>query len=274
MNVCIRNTFISLWLVFGTVGLSAQGASFYFPHINNAAPGSIQWMQLKVLNLDSVVSMQMVVRWNPKVLQYIGTSNFNFSDLNLSNFNTTRAVDSGYVRIQWEGGSAAPGFSVPDSTSIFRMKFKVIGPDSSSSLVNLTEILDFPPTYFEIVKVRADNSNEDYLLPECPVTKGFIAVGFTPVSISEIASREIPISLSPNPFLVSAQLSFNLAEAFDTQVFITDMMGNIVFQKNFFELQPGQHGMVIENNMLGAPGVYSLTLQAGRKIVTRKLVTF
>jgi hypothetical protein len=74
--------------------------------------------------------------------------------------------------------------------------------------------------------------------------------------------------------LVSAQLNFNLAEASDTQVFITDMMGNIVFQKNFFELQPGQHGMVIENNMLGAPGVYSLTLQAGRKIVTRKLVTF
>lgn len=230
-------------------------------------------MPLKVVNLDSVVSMQMVIRWNPKVLKYLTTDQLNFSDLNLTDFNTTRALDSGYVRIQWEGDSAAPGFSVPDSSSIFRLRFNVIGPDTSSSPVSITELLDFPPTYFEIVKVRADGSNEDYLLPDCNIRNGLIRVGYA-VATGEPSPQEIPLSLSPNPFLVSAELNFELDETADTQLFITDALGRIVFEKNFFKLPSGQHGMVIENEMLGAPGVYSLTLRAGRKTSVHKFVTF
>jgi len=273
MNVCIRNTFISLWLLFVSVSLSAQGASFYFPYINNATPGSTKLMPLKVLNLDSVVSMQMVIRWDPKVLKYISTTNFNFSDLSIADFNTARALDSGYVRIQWEGDIAPPGFSVPDSSIIFRIRFEVIGADTSSSPVKITELLDFPPTFFEIVKVRADGSNEDYLQAECPRINGFVAVGFT-VATAEPAENEVPITLSPNPFSVSTQLQFDLDEMADIQVFITDVLGRIVFEKRFFKLPPGQHGMVIENSMLGTPGLYSLTLRAGRKIATRSLVLF
>ncbi len=273
MNVCIRNTFISLWLLFAAVSLPAQGPSFYFPFINDAVPGSSKLMALKVLNLDSVVSMQMVIRWDPKVLKYLTISNFNFSDLGLADFNTARALDSGYVRLQWEGDSAPPGFSVPDSSTIFRMRFEVIGPDTSSSPVKITELLEFPPTYFEIVKVRANGSNEDYLLTECPRTHGFIAVGFT-VATDEPKANEIPLTLSPNPFTVSSQLLFDLNETADTQVFITDALGRVVYEKRFFKLPPGQHGMVIENGMLGAPGLYSLTLRAGRKTATRSLVLF
>jgi len=273
MNVCIRNTFVSLWLLFVAVSLSAQGASFYFPFLNNVTPGSIKLMPLKVLNLDSVASMQMVIRWDPKVLKYLSTTNFNFSDLSIADFNTARALDSGYVRIQWEGTSAPPGFSVPDSSVIFRMRFEVIGSDTSSSPVKITELLDFPPTYFEIVKVRDDSTNEDYLLPECPITHGYIAVGYT-VATGEPAENEVPISFSPNPFSVSTQLQFDLDETADVQVFITDALGRIVFEKRFFRLPSGQHGMVIENSMLGAPGLYCLTLRAGRKIAIRSLVLF
>lgn len=273
MNVCIRNTFVSLWLLFVAVSLPAQGASFFFPFLNNVAPGSFKIMPLKVVNLDSVVSMQMVIRWDPKVLKYLSTNNFAFSDLSIADFNTARALDSGYIRIQWEGDSAPPGFSVPDSSIIFRMRFEVIGSDTSSSPVKITELLDFPPTYFEIVKVRADSTNEDYLLTECPITNGYIAVGFT-VAAGEPTENEVPITLSPNPFLVSAQLQFELDEMADTQVFITDVLGRIVYEKTFFNLPSGQHGMVIENSMLGAPGLYFLTLRAGRKIATRSLVLF
>lgn len=277
MNVCIRNTFVSLWLVFATVTLSAQGPSFYFPLLDSVTSGAIApiSLPLKVVNLDSVVSMQLAIRWDPKVLQYHSIVNFNFSNLSISDFNISRALDSGYVRVQWEGPSSQPpGASVPDSTTIFRMRFKAIGPDTSSSPVKITELLNFPPTYFEIVKVNADSTNEDYLLPECPHQNGFVAIGFGLVSAGEPTVNEIPLSLAPNPFSVSAQLNFILDETADTQVFITDVMGRIVFQKNFFKCLPGQHGMVIENSMLAAPGVYSLTVQAGRKIATRSFVTF
>lgn len=272
MNVCVRNTFISLWLLFGALSLSAQGAGFYFPVINNAASGSNKVMPLKVLNLDSVVSMQMAFRWDPKVLKYLTIDNFNFSDLGLADFNTTRALDSGYVRLQWEApSSASPGFSVPDSSTIFRFRFNLIGEDSTCSTVLTTELLSFPPTYFEIVKVRADGTNEDYVLSECTFSQGRICIGITS-SAQEPADKEIPVSIFPNPFLVSGQFQFELDETADTQLFITDSKGQKIFEKQFFQLPAGQHGMVIENSMLGAPGVYALTLQAGRKIVTRSFV--
>lgn len=272
MNVCIRNTFISLWLLFGAVSLSAQGASFYFPYINNAAPGSNKLMPLRVVNFDSVVALQMAIRWDPKVLKFLTIDQFMLEGLSLSDFNTTRAVDSGYVRLQWEAPSSLPpGSSVADSSSLFRMRFNLIGPDSSCSYVCVTEILDFPALNFELVKVLADTSNLAYNLDECPHTKGFICIGITSAT-EDPAARELPVLISPNPFLVSAELIFETDETTDAQVFITDAMGRIVFEKYFFELSPGQHGMVIENGMLGAPGLYSLMLRAGRKIVTRKLV--
>jgi hypothetical protein len=74
MNVCARNTFVSLWLFFGAMSLSAQGASFYFPTINNAVPGTNRQVALKAVNLDSIVAMQMVIRWNPQVLEFINTN--------------------------------------------------------------------------------------------------------------------------------------------------------------------------------------------------------
>lgn len=277
MNVCIRNTFVSLWLVFGTVTLSAQGPCFYFPLLDSVNSGAIApiSLPLKVVNLDSVVSMQFAIRWDPKVLQYHSIVNFNFSNLSIADINISRALDSGYVRLQWEGPSSLPpGASVPDSSTIFRIRFKAIGPDTSSSPVKITELLNFPPTYYEVVKVEADSTNEDYLLSDCPPQNGFVAIGFGLVSASEPTVNEIPLTLAPNPFSVSAQLNFILDETADTQVFITDVMGRIVFQKNFFKCLPGQHGMVIENSMLAAPGVYSLTVQAGRKIATRSFVTF
>ena len=274
MNVCTRNTFISLWLLFGAVSLSAQAPCFYFPTLNGAVAGNNVLMPLKAVNLDSVVSMQMVIRWDPKVLKYITTDSYNFSDLSPSDLNTSRALDSGYVRLQWEGPvSAPPGSSIGDSLTIFRVRFNVIGQNADSSVVRVTELLNFPPTIFEIVKVRADASNEDYLLSECCIKDGLVRVGFT-VSADEPGQNTLPVSLSPNPFLVSAELNFELDEAADTQLFITDATGRMVFEKNFFKLPAGQHGMVIENGMLGAPGVYFLTLQAGRKIAKQKFVTF
>lgn len=274
MNVCVRNTFISLWLLFGAVSLTAQGASFYFPFINNADSGTNKLMPLKVVNLDSVVAMQMVIRWDPTVLRYFTIDQINLGDLSGSDFNTTHALDSGFVRLQWEGAtSLPPGTSVPDSSTIFRMRFKVIGSDSTCSPVNVTEILDFPPLNFEVVKVLPDTSNVGYNLNQCPHTNGFICVGFTSPT-AEPQANTIPASLSPNPFSVSAELQFFLEEEADTQLFITDAMGRMVFEKNFFRLLPGQHGMVIENSMLGAAGLYSLTLRAGRKTATRNIVLF
>jgi hypothetical protein len=273
MNVCLRNTFASLWLFFTALSLSAQGASFYFPVLNNVTPGSNRLVPLKAVNLDSAVALQMVVRWDPTVLRYIAIDGINLGDLNLNDFNTTRALDSGYVRLQWEHSSlASPGASSPDSNTIFRLRFNIIGPDTSSSPVNITELLTFPPTYFELIKVRPDGSLVAYGLDDCPRKNGFVAVGYSKVSAGEPSETELPLTVFPNPFGESCRLQFELDERADVQAFIADASGRIVYENNIPNAAYGQHGMVIEKTMLGAAGAYHLTLRAGRKIATRTLV--
>lgn len=251
--------------------LHAQGPRFTFPSIHNAAPNTNIVMPLRAFNLDSVVAMQMVVRWDPLVLRFFTVDMFNLGDLAGGDFNTTHALDSGFVRLQWEGPtSIPPGTSVPDSTAIFRMRFKVIGACTDSSPVTITEILDFPPLNFEVVKVLQDTSNVAYNLSQCPHTNGYAIVCYS-VPTHEPTPEEIPLTLAPNPFLVDAELNFNLTETSDIQLVITDMQGRQVYEKKLFQVLPGQHGMVIEKEMLGTPGLYSLTLRAGRKTATRTL---
>lgn len=274
MNVCVRNTFVSLWLLFGAASLSAQGVSFYFPYINNAIPTTNKLMPLRVVNFDSVVSLQLVIRWDPKVLKYVNIDQLNLPELSGADFNINNAIDSGYVRLQWEGPSSlSPGTSLPDSSVIFRFRFNIIGPDTSSTPVKITQLLTFPATSLEVVKVRPDNSAVAYEIDDCIINNGFVAVGYT-VSANEPQALELPLTLAPNPFSVSTQLSYNLEETSDVQLVISDVNGKIVHQEQFFRRQPGQHGMVIEKDRLGAPGIYALRLQAGRKIATRTLVVF
>lgn len=273
MNVCVRNTFVSLWLFFGAVSLPAQGACFYFPFLNNVASGSNKALSLGVVNLDSVVAMQFVISWDPTVLKYLTIDQINFSDLAFSDFNVNQAVDNGIIRLQWEGLNETPGASAPDSSAIFRVRFQVIGPDTSSTPVKITESLDFPATYFEVVKVRSDNSNVAYTIDSCGPTNGFVAVGYT-VAAAEAFQDEMSLLVSPNPFSGQTQLQFELEETADVAVIITDALGRIVHKKHLPELPSGQHGMVIEKGYIGSPGIYSLILHAGRKTAIRTLVHF
>lgn len=273
MNVCLRNTCTSLWLFGAALSLSAQGASFYFPVLNNVATGSNKLVPLKAVNLDSAVALQMVIRWDPTVLRYIAIDGINLGDLSLNDFNTTRALDSGYVRLQWEHSSlASPGVSSPDSNTIFRLRFNIIGPDTSSSPVKITELLTFPPTHFELIKVRPDGSLVAYGPNDCPRKNGFVAVGYFTVSAGEPSENDLPLAVFPNPFGKSCHLQFELDEKCDVRVLITDASGRIVYEKDLPNTASGQHGMVIEKNMLGAAGAYHLMLRAGRKIATRTLV--
>jgi len=273
MNVCIRNTFVSLWLYFGALSLSAQGACFYLPFINDVPTGSNRLMPVKCINLDSVLSLQLLIRWDPTVLRYLTIDQLGIPGLAFNDFNAANAIDSGYVRLQFEGNtSLPPGTSVPDSSTVFRLRFNVIGPDTSSTPVKITELLTFPPLIYELIKVRPDTSAVGYYMGDCAHTNGFVAVGYT-VSASEPQATALPISVAPNPFLVSTSLQYFLDESADIQIVICNMLGQVVFQKQVLNQSAGQHGMVIENGMLGAAGVYSLTIRAGQKFATQKIIS-
>lgn len=245
------------------------------PFINSAAPGMNKSMTVSVTNFDSIVSMQFVIRWDPTVLKYLVIDQFGpIPGLSISDFNITNAVDSGFVRLQWEGESYFPGVSLPD-TNIFRLRLSVIGPDTSSSSIRFTEITNnFPALNFEIVKVASavDSSLIALGLDDCELTHGFIAVGYTVATEEPNAKDALKISISPNPFSNYAKVEFNLEQKADVQAIIADASGRLVFQKDMPQLPAGKNGFMVDQADFPTKGAYFLTIYAGSQHAVRTLI--
>ncbi|MFM8489146.1 MAG: hypothetical protein ACKOCH_22670, partial [Bacteroidota bacterium] len=254
MNIRICSVIVAVWLL-GSLSLNAQ-VELSLPYVNNAAPGSAKTLPVRVANFDSIVSMQFVIRWNPAIIKYIGIDGFGtLPNLGLTNFNATKAVDSGYVRLLWEGPNSFPGVTLPDGSTIFRLKYSVIGPDTSSTPVRFTEITySFPFTEFEIVKVVApDSTLAAFPEQDCRLLNGFVAVGYT-VSADEPNDGELEMQVAPNPFSDRTIASFSLERSSDVQVTITDLAGRVIHQQELRALNSGTHQLTFGREMFPAKG--------------------
>ncbi|MEY4203885.1 MAG: hypothetical protein RL013_1588 [Bacteroidota bacterium] len=271
MNIRICSVIVAVWLL-GSSSLNAQ-VELSLPYVNNAAPGSVKNLPVRVANFDSIVSMQFVIRWNPAIIKYTGIDGFGtLPNLGLTNFNATKAVDSGYVRVLWEGPNAFPGVTLPDGSSIFRLKYDVIGPDTSSTPVKFTEITySFPFTEFEIVKVVApDGTLAAFSEQDCRLVNGFVAVGYT-VSADEPNDGEFEMQVAPNPFSDKTTASFSLDRTSDVQVTVTDLAGRVIHQRSLSGLNSGTHQLTFGREIFPAKGAYFLTIQAGSQTTVRPL---
>ena len=261
-----------LWL-FSSFALSAQ-IGFSLPFVNDAAPGSNKSLAVRVTNFDSIVSMQFVVRWDPTVLKYLTIDNFGaVPQLDINDFNALRALDSGYVRMVWEGPNSFPGVSVDDDVTIFRLRFNVIGPDTSSSQVKFTEInYSFPNTEFEILKVVSpDSTLQAFNETECNLDHGFVAVGYT-VSAEEATREELEMSVLPNPFSTSTEAVFTLEQAADVRLLVTDVQGKVIHQEFIPRLPAGIHKHAIDQAVFPSKGAYFLTIYAGKQTCIRPIL--
>jgi hypothetical protein len=272
MNICVRRLALTgLWVFFVTF-LPAQ-VGFSLPFVNDATPGTTKNLNVTTTNFDSVVGMQFVLRWNPSVLKYIGVDNFNLPDLDPPDFNAQQALDSGIVRLLWiwSNPQAFPGVSLPDGTSLFRLRLNVVGQDSSSSSVVFTQSAT---TVFDVTKVAADSMLYSCLIDDVLLTPGFVAVGYTVAANEPSLVKNWAARVFPNPFSESTNIQFSLDESADVQAVVTDIVGKIVFENTLLNLSPGQHGMEIEKAFLRKKGAYFLTLRSGAKVCVQPLFLF
>jgi hypothetical protein len=269
----LRIAFAVLWLSC-TGAVSAQ-IGFSMPFINAAVPGTDKYMTVKVTNFDSIVSMQYVIRWDPTVLQYVTINTFGaIPGLDLLDFNVQQAVDSGIVRLVWEGPNSFPGVSVIDGYTIFRLRFTVIGSDTSSTPVKFTETNNtFPALDFEIVKVVSpDSTLQAFDEQDCTLINGFVAVGYTVATDEPASANVLELIVSPNPFSDNTKAEFHLAETADVQAFITDAAGRLVFQKDMPHLPSGKHAINIDKAVFQAKGAYFITIRAGSQTSVQPMI--
>ena len=270
MILRLRIAFAVLWLCC-SCAVSAQ-LGFKMPYVNSATQGTTQNLPVTVTNFDSIVSLQYVIRWNPLVLKYVKVDNFGVPGLSTANFNATHAVDSGYVRLQWEG-PIFPGVTLPDGATLFRLRLNTIGPDTSSSRVLFTELTNtFPATYFEAVKVQADTTTEIFEEAACVLKHGYVAIGFTVAATEPESGSALALTAAPNPFSEGTYATFSIEYTADVQVVITDATGRILFQKDMPKLPAGKHGIEIDKAIFPAKGAYFLTVRAGSETSVRTLI--
>lgn len=273
MSFRLRIALAVMWLCCACA-LSAQ-IGFSMPFINGAATGSNKSLTVKVTNFDSIVSMQYVIRWDPTVLKYLTIDNFGaVPTLGLTHFNAANALDSGYVKLQWEGPNFFPGVSVPDGTAIFRMRFNIIGPDTSSTIVKFTEITNTSPFIeFEVLKVVSPNGTiQAFDEHHCTLTHGFVAVGYTVATAEPTIQDALELTVAPNPITENTRADFFLEQTADVQILIADATGRIVFQKELPNLPSGKNGIDLDKAIFPAKGAYFLTVRAGSEMSVRPMI--
>lgn len=264
MNQRLRIALAGLWLCLLSSPLLAQ-PGFYMPFANNATPGGLLNMPVKVVRFDSVITAQFVLRWDPEVLKFLYIDQLNLPDLVIENFNTTEAVDSGIVRFAWIASDFDAGVSLPDSSTIFRLRFLVEGEVGDTSGVQFTEIL--PNTVFEI----GTASGDIYLLDTVELTSGFVAVGFT-VEAGEPGFTPFEARVFPNPFVDRIHLTFQMQHAGPVDVLLTDAQGKILYEENTY-FTVGKHGMEIAYPSLQAhTGPLFLLLRSAGEVSIHPLV--
>lgn len=270
MNLCLRIVFVSLWLSFTSL-LSAQQVGLSLPFLNNVNSGSLISMPVKVTNFDSITSAQFVIRWDPAVLQFFTTDQYNLPDLDGMDFGTLNTLDSGILRFAWTPSNLSTGVTVPDETTIFRLRLKALGPVNSGTAVTFGSA---PPTDFEITQLENGNIVAR-TINQVTLTQGFVAIGYT-VAAGEPASDAEALSLkvAPNPFNTKTQITFDLETAGDVQVTITDAAGRTILEKTMPQLSQGQHGMEIVSPELREKGMYYLILRTKTRLCVQPLIVF
>lgn len=271
MNRCVRRIAFALacWLLLATETLSAQ-VGFSLPFVNNATPGTTLNIPFQVTGFSNIASVQFVLTWDPQTLAFFSIDNFNLPGLDAAEFNSSQALSQGILRFAWVSSNLQMGTSVPDATAIFRIRLQAIGPINSGSAVTITQS---PPTSFEVNQIN-NGVLQSLGMNQVQLTNGFVAVGYT-VGTTEISDQaEWPVSIVPNPFSETAEIFFENEEGADIQMFITDVAGQIIVEKNIISPVSSQHGMEIASSQLREKGMYFLILRTDKRSCVRPLFLF
>lgn len=97
--------------------------------------GTYVEIPLRVNSFNSIISFKGKLKWDPNLLSFDSISNFGpkLLNQNISNFEISK-VSSGSLNFIWKNNSFT-GLSLPDSSALFYLRFKVIGKAGFTNLI-------------------------------------------------------------------------------------------------------------------------------------------
>ncbi len=234
--------------------LRAQ-VTFCLPIVNNVNPGQVVNMPVQVARFDSIVGVQFVIQWDPAVLNFLSVLNFNLPGLVIQNFGTNE-TQQGILRFAWNTPLVRTGVSLPDSSTIFLVKFSAKGQQGQGTPVIFTEI---PPTQFEVIK--ADTLLPPLGIEDCVLKHGYVAIGFS-VSTDEPETSfpDWPVHIQPNPSRGRVVVGFDIGSAEEVLFILMDAGGRVIGRQQHY-LSAGRHGIEIADSFLPSRGYYFLLIR-------------
>lgn len=240
------------------VPLQAQ-PSFFVPD-QVVDPGVFINTDVKVSSFSNIIGVQFSVAWDSTVLRYLGLQDFAMDITEEENFGTNNA-SGGNIGFFWFD-NAVTGVFLNDSTSLFSIKFEVIGDPNDSTFISFTNT----PTSIEISDTSLMAIDADFM-------EGKILVDQMVATQNETPEWLRIDNAYPNPFSNATQIRLRVNESTEAQIFIYNNHGQLVYKtEKHFNI--GAHTLTLDQNIFPAPGTYFFKMQGQDFLVTQKLDFF
>ena len=190
---------------------------------------------------EEISALQLSMRYNSNLLQFIGLDNSDKSMFWMSYINPLDSI------IEWGGydPSAGKDYLIPNNYKIFSLKFKALRPQSE---------WDQSPLY----TTRKFSGNNIYGDMSIKSTNGIMVVCRMSSSSGTLQSGYL-VSY-PNPTTGEIKFTFDVKEYGNVKLYITDMNGEVKHLIVNETMQPGRY-TYIDNLTSFSSGIYTASVQ-------------
>jgi hypothetical protein len=226
----------------------------------NVAVNAQFTVELRATTRDSLSSLQFSFAWNPAVLAFQRVDTIGgFPPSAVSDEFGLSNTGGGKLTSLWIDGSSR-GYRVPtDSFIIFRIVFKAIGTNGTSSAL---QFVNTPTT------TKASNAN---LVPIAVTGReGLIKVGTTAVFTQYTEGVTLGQNY-PNPFGTQTVIPVTLQEMDDVTLEVTDLIGKFFLIKKY-HFEAGRHEIRLTNTDITSNGIFIYNLRTKLGLLSRSLI--
>lgn len=120
------------------ISLANSGKSIQLSTTDSLAnPGDTVQVAVQISQAEQLTTAQFTMRWNPSVLEFMGTEGYTVRGLGGDNFGSTSVV-KGQLYFGWDDPGLT-GVPVTSGQRLFRVKFKVVGNPGQGSWVEVQD---------------------------------------------------------------------------------------------------------------------------------------
>lgn len=264
MNYRFSALLVGAVLAFNPLQSKAQG---FGVAVDNAQTTNSQivCVAVRAQGFADINSYQYSLKWDPQVLQYHHTQDYNLPELKPNSFNE---IATGTLLAGW-ASPTGEGIAKSDGAGLYSVCFTAIGIVGSST--DITPGGDGFPAGSGSAEAFNDNYEDVWNASlNTPGHVEIVAQSGTSGTSAELQNNANGFQLSPNPTTSSARVIFKAAKAENAVLLVTDAQGKTVLEQKI-SVRIGENAFEIPASALNAKGMYQVSLKTEQGVNSQML---